>query len=201
MTRTALTLKRVIDTVIAAIGLIVLAPLLIYVAIRIRLDSSGPALFRQHRAGRDGATFEVLKFRTMVVAADEHRDELRNADPDAGMLKLRDDPRVTKFGKKLRRSSLDELPQLWNVLRGDMSLVGPRPLPLDEAPLAQGHFADRHRVRPGMTGPWQIHGRSDIPFEDMVKLDYTYVSSWSLQEDLRLLVQTASVVLSGRGAY
>ena len=201
MTRTALTLKRVIDTVIAAAGLIVLAPLLLYVAVRIKLDSSGPALFRQSRAGRDGATFEVLKFRTMVEAADGQRDELRSTNSEGRDAEAARRPARDPVRRAAEAHVLDELPQLWNVLRGDMSLVGPRPLPLDEAPLAQGHFADRNRVRPGMTGPWQIHGRSDIPFEDMVKLDYTYVSSWSLQEDLRLLVQTASVVLSGRGAY
>jgi lipopolysaccharide/colanic/teichoic acid biosynthesis glycosyltransferase len=117
------------------------------------------------------------------------------------MLKLREDPRITPFGRRLRRWSIDELPQLWNVLRGDMSLVGPRPLPLDEARLVDGHFAERLRMRPGITGPWQIHGRSDIPFDDMVKLDYMYVASWTMREDLRLLARTVGAVAHGRGAY
>ena len=176
----------------------------LYAAVRIRLESPGPVFFRQERAGRNGEPFEILKFRTMVEGADAMRSALR-ADGEGTngneLFKLQDDPRVTKFGSWLRRWSLDELPQLWNVLRGDMSIVGPRPLPVDEAVMATGHFADRLKVRPGMTGPWQIHGRSDIPFEDMVKLDYTYVASWRMGEDVRLLVRTVGAVLNQRGAY
>ena len=199
--RAALAAKRTLDVVFAGAALLALAPLLAYIAARIKLDSKGPVLFRHKREGRDGRVFEVLKFRTMVEDADELRAQLRETPPDHDLFKLRDDPRVTPYGAALRRRSLDELPQLWNVLRGDMSIVGPRPLPLDEAPMATDHFADRASLRPGMTGPWQIHGRSDIPFDDMVKLDYSYVSTWSLQEDLRLMIRTVGVVLAGRGAY
>ncbi len=203
-TRVTRSLKRVIDVTASAVGLALLSPLLAFVALRIRLDSSGPVLFRQPRAGIDSSEFELLKFRTMVEGADEMREELRANDDQLAarkMLKLRRDPRVTSFGATLRRWSIDELPQLWNVLRGDMSLVGPRPLPLDEARHIDGHFAERLKMRPGITGPWQIHGRSDIPFDDMVKLDYMYVASWTMREDLRLLVRTVGAVFHGRGAY
>lgn len=201
MTRAGRATKRVVDVILSAVGLIALSPLFAYWSIRIKLDSEGPVLFRQARAGRHGDTFEIVKFRTMVENADELRHELRAQTNGDNLFKLRRDPRVTRYGAKLRRSSIDELPQLWNILRGDMSLVGPRPLPLDEAPLAIDHYADRARVRPGMTGPWQIHGRSDIPFDDMVKLDYTYATTWSLREDLRLMIRTVAVVTAGRGAY
>jgi len=203
-TRVSRLLKRAVDIGVSAAGLALLSPILVYVSLRIRMGSDGPILFRQKRAGLDGVTFELLKFRTMVEGADEMRDDMRANDPELAqmkMLKLREDPRVTSFGARLRRWSLDELPQLWNVFRGDMSLVGPRPLPLDEATFANGHFAARVRMRPGITGPWQIHGRSDIPFDDMVKLDYMYVASWTMQEDLRLLARTVGAVLHGRGAY
>jgi exopolysaccharide biosynthesis polyprenyl glycosylphosphotransferase len=203
-TRVTRSLKRGIDVTASAIGLALLSPLLAFVAVRIRMDSPGPILFRQPRAGLDGTEFELLKFRTMVEGADQMRDELRAGDDRIAamkMLKLREDPRVTGFGGALRRWSVDELPQLWNVFRGDMSLVGPRPLPLDETLFVDGHFAERLRMRPGITGPWQINGRSDIPFEDMIKLDYMYVASWTMREDLRLLVRTVGAVLHGRGAY
>jgi lipopolysaccharide/colanic/teichoic acid biosynthesis glycosyltransferase len=203
-TRVTRTLKRAVDVAAAATGLALLSPLLAFVALRIRMTSPGPILFRQPRAGMDGEAFELLKFRTMVDGADQMREELRANDDRLAatkMLKLREDPRVTPFGVTLRRWSIDELPQLWNVVRGDMSLVGPRPLPLDEARHIDGHFAERLRMRPGITGPWQINGRSDIPFDDMVKLDYMYVASWTMREDLRLLVRTVGAVFHGRGAY
>jgi exopolysaccharide biosynthesis polyprenyl glycosylphosphotransferase len=203
-TRVTRSLKRAVDVAASAMGLALLSPLFAYVAVRIRLDSPGPVLFQQPRSGLDGSEFELLKFRTMVDGADEMRDDLRARDDNVAamkMLKLREDPRITPYGAKLRRWSIDELPQLWNVLRGDMSLVGPRPLPLDEDTHVRDHFAKRLRMRPGITGPWQIHGRSDIPFEDMIKLDYMYVASWTMREDLRLLVRTLGAVLHGRGAY
>ncbi len=197
-------MKRGLDLAVSSAALVLLSPLFAIVAIRIKLDSPGPVFFRQPRVGRDGREFDAVKFRTMVDGADAMRAEVRQQSIHAngqGLLKLRNDPRTTRFGAKLRRWSIDELPQLWNVLRGDMSLVGPRPLPLDEAPLVSGHFEMRTRVRPGMTGTWQTHGRSDIPLEDMLKLDYTYVASWSLREDFRLLLRTVATVARGRGSY
>jgi len=193
--------KRALDVVGAGVGLALLSPLLAVLAVRIKMDSKGPALFWQQRTGLRGETFEIVKFRTMVEDAEASKEDFRTDEHVGNLFKLRDDPRVTPFGSKLRRKSLDELPQLWNVLKGEMSLVGPRPLPLDEAPLPTDHYADRNRLRPGITGPWQIHGRSDVPFGDMIKLDYTYVTNWSMQEDLRLLIRTVGVVFGGRGAY
>jgi exopolysaccharide biosynthesis polyprenyl glycosylphosphotransferase len=197
-------MKRGLDLAVSSAALVLLSPLFALVAIRIKLDSPGPVFFRQPRVGRDGREFEAVKFRTMVEGADAMRPEVRQQsihENGQGLLKLRNDPRTTRFGAKLRRWSIDELPQLWNVLRGDMSLVGPRPLPLDEARLVSGHFEMRTRVRPGLTGTWQTHGRSDIPLEDMLKLDYTYVASWSLREDFRLLLRTVATVARGRGSY
>ena len=197
-------MKRGLDLAVSSLALLLLSPLFALVAIRIKLDSPGPVFFRQPRAGQDGRVFDAVKFRTMVDGADTMRAEVRGESIHAngqGLLKLRNDPRTTRFGAKLRRWSIDEIPQLWNVLRGDMSLVGPRPLPLDEARLVSGHFEMRTRVRPGITGTWQTHGRSDIPLEDMLKLDYTYVASWSLREDFRLLLRTVATVARGRGSY
>jgi lipopolysaccharide/colanic/teichoic acid biosynthesis glycosyltransferase len=142
----------------------------------------------------------------MVSQADTRKDELGELNvhlgtETPGMFKIHDDPRVTPFGRTLRRYSLDELPQLWNVLKGDMSLVGPRPLIPEEASLIDGDYGERTRMRPGITGPWQTLGRSDIGFADMVKLDYTYVANWSFAEDFRLLLRTVGAVFHGRGAY
>jgi exopolysaccharide biosynthesis polyprenyl glycosylphosphotransferase len=203
LSRGSAVMKRGLDILVSGIGLLLLAPLFAVVAVLIKLDSKGPVFFRQRRAGRDNREFAAVKFRTMVDGADAMREDVRqhSIHEGNGMLKVRDDPRITRLGARLRRWSIDELPQLWNVLRGDMSLVGPRPLPLDEAPLVTGHFELRTMVRPGITGTWQTHGRSDIPFEDMVKLDYTYVAGWSMREDLRLLLRTVAAVAQGRGSY
>jgi exopolysaccharide biosynthesis polyprenyl glycosylphosphotransferase len=196
-------LKRGLDLVVASLALVLLSPLFLISVVGIKLSCRGPILFRQPRIGRGGREFRVIKFRTMIDGADTMRGELRQHSMHHvdGLLKLEEDPRITQFGAFLRRWSIDELPQLWNVLRGDMSLVGPRPLPLDEAHLVEGHFEMRTRVRPGLTGTWQTYGRSDIPFEDMVKLDYMYVAGWSMREDLRLLLRTLAVVAHGRGSY
>jgi exopolysaccharide biosynthesis polyprenyl glycosylphosphotransferase len=203
--RTKTLIKRATDLSLAAVLLVLLSPLLAYIAIRIKLDCRGPILFRQQRVGRDGERFELLKFRTMVADAETRKHGLREhnihaAQPEA-MFKIPDDPRITRFGAWLRRWSLDELPQLWNVLRGDMSLVGPRPLIPEEAALVKGRYTARMRVRPGITGPWQILGRSDIPFQEMVKLDYMYVATWTSREDLTLLLRTVGAVIRARGAY
>jgi len=200
-----LSIKRAFDVVVSGIGLVLAAPLIAWAALRIKLDSPGPVFFRQVRCGYRGQEFEMVKLRTMVDGADSSRQELREATAGEGnddvMFKLEQDPRVTRAGKKLRKWSVDELPQLWNVFIGDMSMVGPRPLPMDEARQASGLFAARTRLRPGIAGPWQALGRSRIPFADMIRLDYSYATGWSMAEDLRLLVRTAGAVMRRTGAH
>ncbi|MBX5470007.1 MAG: sugar transferase [Thermoleophilaceae bacterium] len=195
--------KRVLDVAISTLALVLLAPVLVVLAIAIKLDSRGPVFFRQIRAGQRGRTFRVFKFRSMYEDADERKRELFavNDATDGVMFKIREDPRITRVGKFLRRFSLDELPQLINVLRGEMSLVGPRPLILDESNALEGWHVRRLDLRPGLTGPWQISGRSDVPFDEMVRFDYQYVSGWSLARDIEILLATVPAVLSGRGAY
>jgi lipopolysaccharide/colanic/teichoic acid biosynthesis glycosyltransferase len=199
--------KRSIDLAGALVGLMLLAPVMLAVALLIRLDSPGPILFRQLRRGYRGQLFWVLKFRTMVVDAEQRLQELEQKNESAGgvLFKLRDDPRVTALGRFLRRSSLDEFPQLINVLRGEMSLVGPRPLQLRDSDKLQTldpeGYSHRLKVMPGLTGPWQVGGRSEIDYSHMVKMDLDYVENWSLSRDLRIIFRTFMVVLIGRGAY
>ena len=200
----ALATKRAFDLILGAIGLVLASPVLLVAAIAVRLDSSGPVFYRSRRVGRDDVEFEALKLRTMVEDADQRRPALREEmDAEGGdvLFKIVDDPRVTRAGRVLRSWSIDELPQLWNVLKGEMSLVGPRPLPPEEAARAEALFAARTRMRPGLAGPWQALGRSSIPFDDMIRLDYSYVTGWSLSGDLILLLRTASAVVRRRGAY
>ncbi|HMB05255.1 MAG TPA: sugar transferase [Isosphaeraceae bacterium] len=198
--------KRTIDLVGAAFGLLMLAPLLALIALIIRLDSPGPVLFRQRRQGLDGEIFCLLKFRTMHHDAEDRLKELEVHNESAGgvLFKMRQDPRVTPLGRFLRRTSLDELPQLWNVLRGEMSLVGPRPLQLRDSALLRkmdpAGYLRRMSVLPGLTGLWQVGGRSNLDSAGMVRLDLDYVANWSLGLDLRILCRTAIVVLTGRGA-
>lgn len=200
--RSAQFIKRAIDVTAAAVGLALMAPLFAYCALRIKLDSPGAVLFRQPRIGRKERPFEVLKFRTMAMDADERKHEVAELNQRMdGMFKIADDPRITSFGQQLRRYSMDELPQLINVLRGEMSLVGPRPLIEAESDLVADHYRARFDVRPGITGPWQVMGRSHIPFHDMLKLDYTYVTNWSIGDDVKLLVRTLNAMSAGRGAY
>jgi lipopolysaccharide/colanic/teichoic acid biosynthesis glycosyltransferase len=175
-------------------------------ALAIKLDSPGPVLFRQRRVGRNDKPFEVFKFRSMCNGADAQKQavaalNLHGGGTDTGMFKIRADPRITRVGAFLRRYSLDELPQLFNIVRGEMSLVGPRPLIETEDRQVEGRFRRRLGITPGLTGLWQAHGRSDIPFEEMVSLDYLYVTNWSLWGDVKLLMRTVSAVLRGRGAY
>jgi exopolysaccharide biosynthesis polyprenyl glycosylphosphotransferase len=194
--------KSVFDRTVACVALILLAPLLAAIAVAIRAGSHGPVLFRQTRVGRDGREFTVLKFRTMVPDAERRKAELagRN-DHDGVLFKLRSDPRVTPIGVWLRRYSLDELPQLINVIWGHMSLVGPRP-PLPEEVMQYGDDVRRRLVvRPGMTGLWQVSGRSDLTWEESVRLDLRYVENWSLTLDLQILWKTWSAVARGAGAY
>jgi exopolysaccharide biosynthesis polyprenyl glycosylphosphotransferase len=204
--RSARRLKRALDFVLGAAALVVLAPVLAACAIAIKLDSPGPVLFRQRRIGRNDRPFEVFKFRSMYVDADSRKDEVARLNyhgggNDSGMFKIREDPRVTRVGRFLRRYSLDELPQLFNILRGEMSFVGPRPLIETEDRQIEGRFRRRLSLTPGLTGLWQAHGRSDIPFEQMVNLDYLYVTNWSLWGDVKLVMRTVSAVVRGSGAY
>ena len=195
-------LKTVFDKIVALAGIILLAPLFAIVTLAIKLGDRGPVFFRQTRVGKDGHTFSVWKFRTMVVDAEQRKEELTAYNEGAGVLfKMRGDPRVTKAGVWLRRYSLDELPQLFNVLVGDMSLVGPRPALPDEAAQYGGHMRRRLVVKPGITGLWQVNGRSDLAWEEAVRLDVRYVENWSLALDLQILWKTWSAVIHGHGAY
>jgi exopolysaccharide biosynthesis polyprenyl glycosylphosphotransferase len=204
LTRTSRAAKRGLDIVVSAAMLLLLAPVMALVALAIKLDSYGRVFFGQPRAGREGREFCLFKFRSMQVDADARKTDLihLNESSDGVMFKIQKDPRVTRVGAFLRRWSLDELPQLLNVLRGHMSLVGPRPLILLESEAAD-NSENRRRVdlRPGLTGPWQIYGRSEIPFHEMLGFDYQYVAGWSLARDLEILVATVPALLSRRGAY
>jgi exopolysaccharide biosynthesis polyprenyl glycosylphosphotransferase len=197
-----LALKTSIDRTAAAFLLLVLAPVAAVIAVLIRRDRGGPVFFRQERIGKDGTSFSMLKFRTMVVGAEAMLPSLQErSDGEGPLFKLREDPRITRVGAKLRKYSLDELPQLWNVVWGNMSLVGPRP-PL--ASEVETYADDVHRrllVKPGMTGLWQINGRSDLSWEESVRFDLYYVENWSVMSDLMILWRTARAVLRGSGAY
>jgi exopolysaccharide biosynthesis polyprenyl glycosylphosphotransferase len=195
-------IKGVFDKAAAATALLLLSPLLLAIGAAIRLEDGGPAFFRQVRVGRDGKPFRLYKFRTMVVAAEQQKAALEEHNEGDGLLfKIRADPRITRTGARLRRWSLDELPQLINVLLGQMSLVGPRPALPEEAAKYGDYVRRRLAVRPGMTGLWQIHGRSDLPWEEAVRLDLRYVENWSLALDLLILWKTWPAVARGHGAY
>ncbi|WP_171110351.1 sugar transferase [Streptomyces gossypiisoli] len=199
--RAGRTAKRAIDVVGAAVLLVLVAPVLLAAAVAVRADTPGPALFRQRRTGWRGKEFEVLKLRTMQVGSEKLRAALAARNEAGGQLfKIRQDPRVTPVGRWLRRYSLDELPQLVNVLLGHMSLVGPRPLPVEDS-VFTGNARRRLLVRPGLTGLWQIAGRSNLRWEDALRLDLEYVDTWSLRKDLAILLRTVPVVLRGDGAY
>jgi exopolysaccharide biosynthesis polyprenyl glycosylphosphotransferase len=199
ITRSSRAIKRGFDLAVSATGLIFLAPLLAAIAIAIKVDSRGPILFRQRRAGLGGREFEMIKFRSMVDGAEELQGDLAHLNEADGVFKLRQDPRVTRVGAVVRRYSLDELPQLVNVLRGEMSLVGPRPLPLEEDRRIEGWHRRRLELRPGITGPWQILGPARVPLREMANLDNQYVAEWSLWTDLQLLILTIPHVLGRRG--
>ena len=205
LSRTARTVKRVMDLSLALVALVLLAPVLAVIAALIKLESPGPVFFRQERMGAGGRTFQIFKFRSMSADAEERKGEVSdlNIHREDGptMFKAANDPRVTPRGRFLRKWSLDELPQLFNVIKGDMSLVGPRPLILGEDENIHGHRRRRLHITPGVTGLWQVLGRSDIPFAEMVTLDYIYVTNWSLWGDVKLLVRTVPVVFRGKGAY
>jgi exopolysaccharide biosynthesis polyprenyl glycosylphosphotransferase len=200
--RSTMLLKRIMDVVGASIALLVLSPFLALIALAVRLDSRGPALFRQTRAGLNGDPFEMLKFRTMCADAAERLREVVDVESlPQPAFKVRRDPRVTRVGRLLRRTSLDELPQLLNVLRGEMSLVGPRP---EEVWLVDRYGeADRFRLemRPGLTGPMQVHGRGELSFHERMSVEREYVENYSLRKDVKILCQTLAAVVSGRGAF
>jgi lipopolysaccharide/colanic/teichoic acid biosynthesis glycosyltransferase len=199
--------KRAVDIAGASVGLFLLTPVILVIALFIRLEGRGPILFRQLRRGYRGQLFRVIKFRTMSVDAEERLSTLEESNESAGgvLFKLRNDPRVTRLGQFLRRYSLDELPQLLNVLYGEMSLVGPRPLQLRDSEkllaLDPKAYARRLEVMPGLTGPWQVGGRSEVDYQRMIELDVEYVENWSIGRDLRIIGKTFFVVLLQRGAY
>jgi exopolysaccharide biosynthesis polyprenyl glycosylphosphotransferase len=194
--------KGAVDRSIAALALLVLAPVLLGIALAVRVTSGGPVLYRQERVGVHGRSFTMLKFRSMVANADQLLDVVRDANISDGLLfKAREDPRITPIGRWLRSLSLDELPQLINVLTGSMSLVGPRPPLPSEVARYDTSVRRRLLVKPGLTGLWQISGRSDLPWEEAVRLDLRYVENWSLATDLLILWKTGRAVLSRSGAY
>jgi exopolysaccharide biosynthesis polyprenyl glycosylphosphotransferase len=194
--------KDAMDRALAAAGLLVLLPAFLAVAAAIRLDSHGPVFFRQTRVGREGRRFEIVKFRTMVANAEQLQADLEERNEADGLLfKLRDDPRVTRVGRLLRKYSIDEIPQVWNVVRGEMSLVGPRPPLPAEVDLYESHVNRRLLVRPGITGLWQVSGRSDLSWDEAVRLDLYYVDHWSPTMDVVIMFKTFSAVIRGAGAY
>jgi exopolysaccharide biosynthesis polyprenyl glycosylphosphotransferase len=198
--RSSAGVKRAFDLLGASIGLLAIAPLMIAFAVAIKLDSRGPVFFRQLRVGRHGRRFHMLKFRTMIADADAMKDSLRDRnEAQEGLFKIAEDPRVTRVGRFLRRTALDELPQLFNICRGEMSLVGPRPLVIEEDRRIEGWNRRRLELMPGMTGPWQILGPARVPLKEMVALDYLYVANWSLWKDIKILLRTVPHVLGRRG--
>jgi exopolysaccharide biosynthesis polyprenyl glycosylphosphotransferase len=194
--------KRTFDLVVSAFLLLVLSPLLAAIALAVRVSSRGPIIYRSYRPGIGGEPFACLKFRTMITDADERQEELESLNEGSGALfKIRLDPRVTRVGRVLRRYSLDELPQLVNVLLGHMSLVGPRPLPQRDFDQLEDWHKKRYLVLPGVTGLWQISGRSELDFDDLVRLDFLYLERWSVGLDLAIMLKTIPAVLSRRGAF
>ena len=199
--RASRVVKATLDVVLAAILLVLVCPLLLVLMLAVRLDSAGPAVFRQVRVGKDGRHFEVLKLRTMVSGAEDLKAGLLAANEYDGVLfKMKQDPRITRFGALLRRSSMDELPQLVNVLRREMSLVGPRPSLPDEVAVMDEDAMRRFAVRPGMTGLWQVSGRSNLGWSEAKALDTYYADNWTVSGDLLILLRTAKAVVSAEGA-
>jgi exopolysaccharide biosynthesis polyprenyl glycosylphosphotransferase len=193
--------KRLFDVVTAAAGLVVASPLIALSALAVKLEDRGPVLYRQTRVGKDGVDFELLKLRTMVVDAEAKLDSIAHLnEADGPLFKVKNDPRITRVGRFLRKTSLDELPQLVNVLKNEMSMVGPRPALPREVLEWDEELRNRLRVRPGITGMWQVNGRSDTTFEDYQRLDLYYVDNWSLVTDLLIVLKTVPAVLMSRGA-
>lgn len=204
------TIKRLSDVLISGLALLVLSPLLVVIAIMVKRSSPGPVFFVQERIGKNGVPFPFMKFRTMVHNSDDaiHRqfaamfiNGSEKTESKDNVFKITDDPRVTRVGAWLRKTSLDELPQLFNILRGEMSLVGPRPPIAYELDHYQPWHHERLRVTPGLTGLWQVSGRSNVPFEEMVRLDIHYINTWSLRKDFEIIFRTVPVVMKGTGGY
>jgi exopolysaccharide biosynthesis polyprenyl glycosylphosphotransferase len=194
--------KRTFDAIGATLILVLLSPLLLALALAVKLTSRGPVLYRSVRPGMGGMPFECLKFRTMCIGAEDEQDRLESLnEADGALFKIRDDPRLTPVGRLLRRFSLDELPQLVNVVRGEMSLVGPRPLPLRDFAQLEDWHRKRYLVLPGITGLWQVSGRAELDFDDLVRLDFLYLERWSVALDLVILLKTLPAVLTRRGAF
>jgi exopolysaccharide biosynthesis polyprenyl glycosylphosphotransferase len=199
-----LLIKRVMDLVGAGVGMVLLSPVFLAIAVAIKLDSRGPIFFRQERVGLGGRRFRMLKFRSMRTGADQEKAKLQhlNQTGDPRLFKIPDDPRITRVGRFLRRWSLDELPQLWNVFRGDMSLVGPRPFFESDLATYEEHHFRRLGAKPGITGLWQVKGRSSVvDFEEVVRLDREYIERWSVGMDLKILAMTLPAVMRRTGAY
>jgi exopolysaccharide biosynthesis polyprenyl glycosylphosphotransferase len=194
--------KRAFDLAFASAMLVLTSPLLLLAAIAIKLESPGPVIFRQQRVGRDGTLFPMFKLRTMVVDAEARKADLADRnESDGPLFKMRDDPRITRVGRLLRKLSIDELPQFWNVARGEMSVVGPRPALPDEVAAWPPDVHDRLRVLPGITGMWQVSGRADTTFDEYKRLDLYYVDNWSLAHDVQIVAKTFSTVVLQRGAH
>ena len=195
-------IKRLIDIICSFVGILVLSPLFIIIAIIVKFTSKGPVFFSQKRVGRNGKEFDMYKFRSMVVNAEELKEKLAAQNEMSGpMFKMKDDPRVTKVGKFIRKTSIDELPQLWNILKGDMSLVGPRPsLPKEVAQFDEWMYK-RLEVKPGLTCYWQVSGRNNIDFEDWMKLDVKYVEERNLWIDIKLIFKTVGVLFGDKNAH
>ena len=199
LSRSAHLIKRTLDLLGATLLLILGAPLLAFAAVAIRLEGPGPVFFRQTRVGRDGRPFRIVKFRTMMVGADELKEDLRGLNEAIGLFKITGDPRITRVGGCLRRTCIDELPQLFNVLRGEMSLVGPRPLIPEEDRQIRGWHRARLHMAPGMTGHWQVLGGARIPLAEMIAIDCRYLANWTIWSDIKTLVRTIPCVLARRG--
>ena len=199
LSRSSRFVKRAFDLTGAGLALLVMAPVMAVIALAIRLESRGPVLFRQTRVGREGRRFTMLKFRSMIDGADELKLDLAHLNETEGLFKISEDPRCTRIGRLIRRTSLDEMPQLFNVFRGEMSLVGPRPLVVAEDERVLGLDRSRLHLTPGMTGPWQVLGSARIPMAEMVGIDYLYVANWSLWADVKILLRTVPHVVSRRG--
>jgi exopolysaccharide biosynthesis polyprenyl glycosylphosphotransferase len=199
LTRSSWALKRTFDLAFSLVGLLAIAPLMALIAVAVRLDSPGPVLFRQTRIGRDGKPFSMLKFRSMVQDAEAQQQRLLHLNKARGLFKIPDDPRITRVGRLLRCTSLDELPQFVNVLRGEMSIVGPRPLVREDDRRIHGWHRRRLHLKPGITGPWQILGSSRIPLEEMVTIDYLYVANWTLWADVKIVLRTIVHMAARRG--